>query len=263
VLTGGEPFLRDDIAEIANFIHSQGRIVSIWTNGLLPERIYEAIKEMDPRPTQIGLSLNGSEETHDYTRGVKGNFKRVMKTRQYLLSLGINPYFKFTIMPCNCSEIDFMYRLSESMGTYVTFNLATPAQRISKNEGDSVFQFNDWHKDIIRRQLKRDNSTECIIRKLEGRLWFNCTSGFKRIFISPDGNVYPCNHYTDALRMGNVKEGSLDEIMVSPRTKEILNKIRKGECQPCYFGACFAAFSMATGGRLLSSREEIGAVAEN
>jgi len=88
LFSGGEPTLREDLAEICNIFRKNNKIrsVSIPTNGLLPKRIVGIVKEIilrnDGLLVGIHFSLDGLEKTHDYLRGVDGNFKKVQKTIQ-------------------------------------------------------------------------------------------------------------------------------------------------------------------------------------
>ena len=92
-LTGGEPFLRDDLPEIAGlFVEHVGlRHLTIPTNGLAVERILESterILRLHPRLAVVMfLSLDGPREVHDRLRGVEGCFDRAMETWRGLKEL--------------------------------------------------------------------------------------------------------------------------------------------------------------------------------
>lgn len=75
-ISGGEPFLREDLFEIINFAHSKHIFTSVITNGsLLPIRFEELSKSNLSRLT---ISLDGvTAETHDFFRG-SGSFKRII-----------------------------------------------------------------------------------------------------------------------------------------------------------------------------------------
>ncbi len=90
-LSGGEPFMREDIADIAAaFSRSKSlRIVSIPTNGTLTESICSGVSEMLGRlprrvRLEIELSLDGIGRAHDFIRGVDGCFDRLMRTAERL-----------------------------------------------------------------------------------------------------------------------------------------------------------------------------------
>jgi MoaA/NifB/PqqE/SkfB family radical SAM enzyme len=87
-LSGGEPFLRDELAEIVAMFarHNGVRHVNLPTNGLLPDRIFRETDRMlalCPEVTiDLNFSLDGLANTHDAIRGVPNNFVRTMATMQ-------------------------------------------------------------------------------------------------------------------------------------------------------------------------------------
>jgi Fe-coproporphyrin III synthase len=85
-LSGGEPFLRDELAEIvAMFVQRNGvRNVNLPTNGLLPGKIFPAVDRMleltSGAAIDLNFSLDGLAATHDRIRGVPNNFARTLAT---------------------------------------------------------------------------------------------------------------------------------------------------------------------------------------
>jgi len=84
--TGGEPFLRPDLAEMVHsaYLHCRPTVITIPTNGLLTRRIVEQVETMcrvAPK-TQIGINLSLDEvgERHDEIRQVSGNWERALAT---------------------------------------------------------------------------------------------------------------------------------------------------------------------------------------
>ncbi|MBU0504344.1 MAG: radical SAM protein [Candidatus Omnitrophota bacterium] len=111
-LIGGETLLRQDLPEIISYIKNSGFNSSITTNGYYIDEEM-AKKIVQSKLTGIFLSLDGfKEETHDYLRGVKGSYRRVMEAIDLLdkyrgtgksnrLSIGIT----MTMMEKNLDEI--------------------------------------------------------------------------------------------------------------------------------------------------------------
>ena len=85
-ISGGEPFLRAELAEIvATFVSRNGvRNVNLPTNGLLPEKIFPIMDRMlELAPTlsiDLNFSIDGLAETHDRIRGVPQNYVRTLAT---------------------------------------------------------------------------------------------------------------------------------------------------------------------------------------
>jgi MoaA/NifB/PqqE/SkfB family radical SAM enzyme len=111
-LIGGEALLREDLMEIISYIRDSGFNSSITTNGYYINEDM-AKKIVASRLNGIFLSLDGiKEETHDYLRGIRGSYRRVMNAIQFLdkcrgedkagrLSIGIT----MTIMEKNLNEV--------------------------------------------------------------------------------------------------------------------------------------------------------------
>jgi len=93
LLSGGEPTLRDDIADIVAVFARNNAIATadMPTNGLLPQRTVDfAGRVLTENPNlrlTIGLSLDGLAETHDALRGVPGCFDKLFETARLLNDL--------------------------------------------------------------------------------------------------------------------------------------------------------------------------------
>ena len=92
-LSGGEPFLRKDLAKIICMFYTNNGIrdVRIPTNGLPTEQtvqIVKAVLEQCPElQLEIDISIDGFSDTHDRIRAVPGNFQRALETMAKLESL--------------------------------------------------------------------------------------------------------------------------------------------------------------------------------
>ncbi len=83
-ITGGEPFLRDDLGEIVEGIQRVARpgTFYITTNGSFPDRVGEFLLRMEPSKAKIHLqiSIDGVGQTHDRVRGLDGAFDKAVRT---------------------------------------------------------------------------------------------------------------------------------------------------------------------------------------
>src|SRR5262249_41418491 len=76
-LTGGEPFLRDDLLEIAEAVDQVSRpsIIHITSNGSLPEKIENFVRQFrSARKLRFMISLDGMPTEHDASRGQNVSF---------------------------------------------------------------------------------------------------------------------------------------------------------------------------------------------
>lgn len=86
-LTGGEPFVRTDLAEIAALVqrHLEPRMLHVTTNGFLTERVIEFAEGRDLRqPLHLLVSLDGVGAKHDEIRAVPKAWERAMATLEAL-----------------------------------------------------------------------------------------------------------------------------------------------------------------------------------
>jgi MoaA/NifB/PqqE/SkfB family radical SAM enzyme len=93
ILTGGEPFVREDILDIA-LLFSNGSAraeqLTVPTSGFYPKRVVEFAKGFlesgKSAVLEIQLSIDGPKDVHDSIRG-KGSFDNLMETWSFLNSL--------------------------------------------------------------------------------------------------------------------------------------------------------------------------------
>jgi MoaA/NifB/PqqE/SkfB family radical SAM enzyme len=91
-LTGGEPFLRHDLADIAAaWVRAGAASMTIATNGSLPEPIHNTIQTILARfprlPLDLNISIDGPATLHDRLRGLPGAHQRAMETAARLAPL--------------------------------------------------------------------------------------------------------------------------------------------------------------------------------
>jgi MoaA/NifB/PqqE/SkfB family radical SAM enzyme len=91
--SGGEPTLRRELPEIIDlFIRNNGvRYINLPTNGLKPYRMYEVAEHCLSRnpgvELHVNISFDGLRESHDFMRGVPGNFEKAIETGRLLRRL--------------------------------------------------------------------------------------------------------------------------------------------------------------------------------
>lgn len=96
LLSGGEPFLRNDLPELIKIfkVNNNIKTVSIPTNGLLVDKIIEISKKIleieGLASVNINLSIDGLAKTHDQIRGVSGNFDKIITALSELSKLRKN-----------------------------------------------------------------------------------------------------------------------------------------------------------------------------
>jgi len=88
-VTGGEPTIRDDMADILLAASREGRIDSatVFTNGLLKDRLMATITRVLAESNlriAVQISLDGGEKYHDANRGVPGAYRNALDCMKFL-----------------------------------------------------------------------------------------------------------------------------------------------------------------------------------
>lgn len=256
-LTGGEPFLRDDLPEICSiFIQNNNpRYISIPTNASSPARIKALteimLKENSQTFFRIPLSLDGVHENHDTIRGHNGAFVKFMETYNELLFLKQN--FKNLILDINIVFSRYNQDKIENIINFISKNLAIDNLSITFVRGNvkdpmsknvSIDKYEKVIKKLISIIKKPQNRPlSSMIRWLFEYTWlvilktlkFNhmiipCLAGRRIIIISEKGDVFPCE--ISGRKMGNLREEdyNISRILNSITAKQILVEIKESNC---------------------------------
>ena len=112
LFSGGEPLVRQDLVELADYAVKLGMRAVISTNGTLITRaVAQDLKDVGL--SYVGISLDGMREVNDRFRGVRGSFNRAMAGIAHCQQAGIKVGLRFTINRMNAAEIPAIFDLLE------------------------------------------------------------------------------------------------------------------------------------------------------
>lgn len=112
LLSGGEPLMRQDLPELAQYAVDRGLRVVISTNGtLITKKLARTFGKIGL--SYIGVSLDGLREVHDRFRGVKGSFDKALRGIRNARDAGIKVGIRFTVSRNNWREIPGVFDLIE------------------------------------------------------------------------------------------------------------------------------------------------------
>ena len=266
VLSGGEPLLRKDVFEIAQYGSEKGLRMCLATNGtLVTDTVCEKIKGSGIKI--VSLSLDGSDETiHDNFRNQKGAFSGIINTAKLFKTYGIEFIINSSFTKRNQEEIPRVYKLAKELGATAWYMfMIVPTGRgeeimselISKEDYEEILE---WHyqmekdeKDMLVRPTCAPHYYRIVLQKskqegakFERRtLKFStggakgCIAGQLIALIDVDGNVLPCSYFPKPA--GNVNRQSFKDIW---ENSELFKELRdfkkyKGKCGSCeYISVC-------------------------
>ena len=230
-ITGGEPFIREDLKDIVRELYKKSDRIVISTNGFFTERIVDLCKEFP----QVGIriSIEGLEQTNNEIRGLEDGFNKGYTTLKTLVEMGMKDVgFGMTVQDKNAPDLVPLYDISDDMG----MEFATASLHNS-------FYFVESTNIIHNRLMVAENFEKLINKLLDSnspkkwfRAYFNhglinyifsqkrllpCDMSFDTFFIDPYGDVMPCNGTKEKEVMGNLNSQSWDELWNSEQAEEI------------------------------------------
>lgn len=268
-VTGGEPFLREDLYEICKlfYFNCDTRIISIATNGTLSLCIKDTIEKLlidcEKLSLKIVIALDDIEEKHDRIKSVSHCYKQALCTLEELNDLqlrfpGLTLEINTILVKENADRIQEIldyFRNNLKYARQCLNLLRQPACTSIDPELISIQKYLDLvttktfdRKGIdapysIRQRLNQALLEYSCKKSLEEfrlkRSLGICLAGRKFFVINSDGTVFPCELLMDEL--GNLRKEEYDfrKITKSPRSKRIKLKIRNTNCYcqwPCAIG---------------------------
>lgn len=218
-ITGGEPFLRKDIDEIVNMLREKNPKLhlTILTNALLPDVIAEKVAKM-PRDVLITLSFNGNEQAHDETRGVKGNFNKLLQTIETLKKMNRDMNFIFTVTKENYNQLLWAWDFAKQNDINIMFSPEMDYGRLDHETGGR--SLTEEEKKIVLEQLKKiyserkrgffDQTYFLFFKKFYDKktITNTCCAGTNSVYIDFTGEIYPCENLVGRISpFGNIKTG--------------------------------------------------------
>ncbi len=237
-ISGGEPFLREDLADLIGVIfrkNPRARII-ISSNGFATGLIRKKMKQLlKIKPDiGIGISLDGIGQAHEQVRGVPGGYQKVLDTIQALKELGVkNIRLAFTAGDYNISELNKVYALANKLDVEFTLAAIHNAENYFNSVDNKINEISLFRREfgeLIASELKswsvkrwlRAYFAYALLKFIETqkRLLPNY-SGLDNVFIDPLGNVYPAD--VSGHLMGNLKDfNSFEDLYYSPRAQEAI-----------------------------------------
>lgn len=238
-LTGGEPFLRDDLEDIIRVLSPKTKRIVISTSGWYDKKILSVVPQF--KNLGVRVSIEGLSRKNDQLRGRERGFDRGLKTLLGLKRLGVEDIgFGITVSDHNSDDMLWLYELGKSMkmefataafhNSYYFHkddNLITNTQEVCNN-----------FRELAERQMRERNPKSWfralfnlgLVRYINReRRMLPCEAGTVNFFIDPYGEVYPCNGMEEKYwkeGMGNIRENdSFENIWFSSQAEKVRQKV--------------------------------------
>lgn len=266
LFSGGEPLLREDLFELANYAKSKGIRIVLSTNGtLINSNMAEKIQTAGF--SYVGISLDGIGPVNDKFRGMSGAFDITMKSFRNLKALNQRVGLRMTLTKYNIDDINNIFEFIEKekidrtcfyhlvyagrgnvnfdINNLQTRQAMDTILKRTKNLHDRGLSIDiltvDNHVDAVYLYLKLlQEDADKAKRVYEKLIWNgggNYSSGIGIGAIDPEGNVHP-DQFWQHYNLGNVKqrkfsqiwEDTSDPIMKGLKDRK---KLLKGKCSCC------------------------------
>lgn len=235
-ITGGEPFIRDDLKDIVRELLKKSDRIVISTNGFFTDRIVELCNEFP----QVGIriSIEGLEKTNNEIRGLDDGFNRGYTTLKKLVDMGMKDVgFGMTVQDRNAADLVPLYNISDELGMeFATASLHNSFYFVESNNiiKDRLTVAQNF-EDLINRLLDSNSPKKWF------RAYFNhglinyifsqkrllpCDMSFDTFFIDPYGDVMPCNGTKEKQVMGNLNRQSWEELWNSEQAEKVRSFVR-------------------------------------
>lgn len=268
-LTGGEPLLRTDWAEIAAELASLGMGVGLVSNGKLFDRSVGERAQAAGVESMV-FSLDGLQESHDWLRRESGSFARVLDGLRICGDLGLTASAISSIHIRNIDELEAIYELlrdegvsgwrmqlyAPSYGDPAGVQMQIPPERLTglialladlrgRRELDVGVGVNIGFYGGYEEDLRGDLGVRGEDQAEGFGGWLGCTAGLDTVGIDSSGNILGCNvlAYTphpERFIEGNIRQRSFADIWNDPDgfayNRAFHMDLLAGGCRICEYG---------------------------
>lgn len=255
ILSGGEPFLREDIADIGDYLIKNNHIsqLDLTTNGYYSDNIAKNISKLAKmnRNTlmNISVSIDGIGKRHDEIRGID-LFDKAVSTIKSLIQIGkeynnLNTGVLVTIQKQNKDEIISVLEYLNNMDINfvdICIERNKEMNQCNSSVSSSYHIAQDYLNENANSRMKGmlSNVTSRMVNKARRNLIKNIISKQKRNFhcyagkyffmIDAIGNVYCCDNYQTQIGDLRGSNYNLSGIIQSAKCREMTRKVNADRC---------------------------------
>jgi radical SAM protein with 4Fe4S-binding SPASM domain len=240
-LSGGEPFLRDDLEElIRRAIESGIPRVFVSTNGsqITEQRLQNLVRFRDRLTFKI--SLDGPADVHDTVRGAPSAFQAATQAITLLKAKGFDVQITTTLMKSNVGYLRETLQLVRNIGCSKHYVVETaPLGRADETIILTPAERQTASEILAALASSLEPGAYKLIAKIgfvDGTSGFSCCAGVSECGILSDGRVVGCRLLPE-IHEGYVQDRPLSELWRSPRAfayfRDDLSARLGGPCKKC------------------------------
>lgn len=211
-ISGGEPLLRKDVADVARAmrVHNRAPFIVLTTNArlLTADKFYHL---REAGVDQFSVSLDYPDERHDEFRKIRGLFKHIDGLMNQLDRDKGAITLSCVVQKDNFRELPRIAELSQDWGVRVNFSTYTHLRTSNKDyllDGEDLKEFREIVKKLLQYKKKNKNffASEYTFRRMirffeQGGI-DHCRAGERFYIVNPNGAISPCGlilKYYDSL----------------------------------------------------------------
>lgn len=232
---GGEPLLRDDVSAIASHAQALGMRLGLTSNGVLVPERRDVVRLLH----SLTISLDGSQEAHDRTRGA-GSQARAVAAVEAARSWGVPVKVNAVLSAHNAEELPWLIEWSRRECLPVVVNLMrsdgrgpyrdAARQRIANERVRALLEevltakrrgapivfsrytyqtVSQWPDYAVDRLTRHDGEA--------GTVGPPCSAGRFHCAVSADGRIYPCVSTVGLVPALGILDSGLDRALETAR----------------------------------------------
>lgn len=258
-ITGGEPFLRNDLAELLDiviFYCNRLSAVHFATNGQLEDKIMDITSHLHKLNKKLKIvytiSIDGPPLLHDEIRGVEGVWKNAIDAFKHLKEIGFaKAQIGFTLSHSNIDKFEetsaFIKQAYPALRfDDLTVNIFQKSAFYYENQNIQDLDDSRVRKTInkILDMDKESNSINNFLRRTYLRLYLKymrtnkcplkCQALSSTCFLDPYGNLYPCTVYHKKLLNVRDMNDTLESIWDSEPARKLSYECSNYMCPSCW-----------------------------
>ncbi|CAN5276957.1 radical SAM protein [soil metagenome] len=265
-LTGGEPFVRKDLLEIAHLAQRKLKpfFLHITSNGFLTDRIVKFCEDREKDiPLNLLVSVDGMKEKHNHVRGKDTAWDSVMKTlhalaprrKELRMSLAVNQTIvdadgaeQYRLLRDALKPLGIRNNMVMAYDASATYSLEKNGKVAASQIGKfSTFgEFSPEQLDDLLKEVEADAEHYPIAEKLAKRYYLKgirsrlmnggstpnpkCVALSAHMRIFPNGDVPTCQF--NGKTIGNLRSNTFNDVWYGEEAKKLRAWVNK--CPGCW-----------------------------